>query len=193
MKAVDYATSVPIVDGVSRVEASRQKGVALDDLFLSLSRRVYNYVYCHVRDPGTADDIVSSVFERVFRNASKFDPRRAGVTEWVFAIAANAVRDHFRARKRARLVSLDAVGEMASPDMSPEETVMKKEMVAALLAGIGRLEQREREIVTLKFAGGLSNKAIARICRMRAGNVAVIAHRAVRKLRLEILDEEAHA
>jgi RNA polymerase sigma factor (sigma-70 family) len=190
MEATELARVTPVYREDDVVQVGTAAPISLDDLFVSLSRRVYNYAFFHVKDPATADDIVSLVFERVFRNLSKFNPKRSRAADWIFAIAANAVRDHFRALKRGRFVSLDTVGDLPSRDLSPADSLVNKEMSDRLMLEIERLGNREREIVALKFAGGLSNKSIARICRIRPGNVAVILYRAIGKLREEIVTQE---
>jgi RNA polymerase sigma-70 factor, ECF subfamily len=183
------------IDGVLRGDAVPQEdgqptegggSIEAGTLFLDLSRRVFNYAYYHTRDPESADDIVSAVFEKVHRSRTKFDPAKAGAADWVFAIAANTVRDHFRARKRSRFVSMEGLEDPPSTAESPEDRLVRMERAEEPLQGISRLERREREIIAMKFAGGLSNKAIARICGIRANTAAVIVHRAVRKLRVEL-------
>ncbi len=68
---------------------------------------------------------------------------------------------------------------------------MSKSRWYGCLSAVGRLPAREREIVALKFAGGLSNQAIAGLCRLSPGNVAVILCRAIRRARADLEREEA--
>ena len=67
------------------------------------------------------------------------------------------------------------------------EAALRREAVRAALA---RLEPRERELVALKFAGGLSNEEIARVIRTSASNVGTRLHRTMEKLRRDC-DEDA--
>ncbi len=50
-------------------------------------------------------------------------------------------------------------------------------------AALERLEPRERELVALKFHGGLSNGELARVLDTTESNVGTRLHRAVTKLR----------
>jgi RNA polymerase sigma factor (sigma-70 family) len=164
-----------------------------EELFSRLSGRIYNLACWHTRDPAAADDIVSIVFERVVKGLPGFDPTRASPDDWVFAIAINAVRDHFRSRKRSRTVSMEAIEELVDAGSTAEDTALERDRLSRLLAAMQRLRPREREILTLRLAGGLSNEAIGRLCRMRTGTVAVTVHRTVKALRAMLLEQEGHA
>jgi len=164
--------------------------VHVETLFAQLSRRVYNVACWHTRDAAAADDIVSTVFEKVIRGLPRFDPSRASAEDWVFAVAMNALRDHARAARRNRTVSVESVAELTAAGRSPEDTVVERDRLARLLEGVAKLRPRDREVLTLRLAGGLSNEAVARLCRLRKGHVAVIVHRAVRELRVMLAAQE---
>ncbi len=67
--------------------------------------------------------------------------------------------------------------------LSVEVQVERSEELTRLLAAIRTLSEREQEIIGLKFLGGLNNKQIGQAMGLRAGNVAVILYRALRRLR----------
>jgi len=67
---------------------------------------------------------------------------------------------------------------------------MRREEVKRLRAVLDTLSEREQEIIQLKFAAGLGNQEIADIVDLRAGHVAVIVYRALRKLRARLEEEE---
>ena len=60
---------------------------------------------------------------------------------------------------------------------------MLREELAEVLQVLGKLSQREQEIILLKFGGGLDNQEIAKVLGLRAGHVAVLLYRTLRKLR----------
>jgi RNA polymerase sigma-70 factor (ECF subfamily) len=174
------------------LEASeRTLGKRLDvaDLFVRLSRRVYTYACWHVRDPAAAEDVVSTVFERVFRSLDRFDPARSAPEDWLFAIAVNVVRDYHRARRWGREVPLESVREVESAGPTAEDAAIRRERLERLRAVMVNLRPREREVLTLKLVGRLSNASIGRLCHLRPGHVAVVVHRAVCRLR-EMLKEQ---
>ncbi len=153
--------------------------------------RLYNYCRYHLGDRDMADEAVSRIFEKVLRNLHRYDPRRGEPGDWLFAIARNAVSDQRRSAGRRATVSLEAIPEHQAAGLTPEESALERERRQRLAAAVGRLPAREREIVALKFAGGLSNQAIAGLCRLSPGNVAVILCRAIRRARADLEREEA--
>ena len=66
------------------------------------------------------------------------------------------------------------------------ELALRREAVRAALAS---LDGQERDLIALKFAGGLSNGEIARVLRMSESNVGTRLHRTITKLREACHDE----
>ena len=58
------------------------------------------------------------------------------------------------------------------------------EAQAELLAVLAHLSERERDLLSLKFAAGLTNRRIAEITGLSDTNVGVIVYRALQHLRL---------
>ncbi|TET54206.1 MAG: hypothetical protein E3J64_02270, partial [Anaerolineales bacterium] len=56
--------------------------------------------------------------------------------------------------------------------------------------GLAQLSRRERDVIAPRFGSGLANTAIAPVVGTSAGNVAVVLHRAMRKLHKYV--EEAY-
>jgi RNA polymerase sigma-70 factor (ECF subfamily) len=86
-------------------------------------------------------------------------------------------------------VPLENIGPRPVANPSPPEAVMRQEELEALRAAVGGLSEREQEIIQLKFGGGLGNQEIAEVMGLRAGHVAVIVYRALRKLRARLEEE----
>jgi RNA polymerase sigma-70 factor (ECF subfamily) len=137
-------------------------------------------------DAAAADDLTARIFERALANIDQYRPERRPFGVWLFAIARNAVSDHLRAQQRRRWLSLDVLRNQASARPQPEEVIVHDETCAELVEAIARLGDRERDIIALKFAAGLTNRRIARLCGLSASNVGAILYRTIRKLRDEL-------
>jgi RNA polymerase sigma-70 factor (ECF subfamily) len=170
------------------------RGRTLDDyadLYHQYLPRVLSYVRLRVGEEDLAQDLTAEVFEKAV--AKQHTLRRAGAFgAWVFAIARNTVAGYYRRRRST--VSLEQVAQQAipllvAPDPTPPEALMLREELAEILAMLSTLSEREQEIIYLKFGGGLDNQEIAQVLRLRAGHVAVLLYRALRKLRSRL--EEA--
>ena len=59
-----------------------------------------------------------------------------------------------------------------------------------LLAALARLPARERDLIGLKFAAGLTNRRIADLTGLTESNVGVILYRTIRRLRTDLDPQE---
>lgn len=156
-------------------------------LYRELFPPLYAYVCFRVGDPQVAEDVTAQVFERALtRMASVRQPER--VQAWLFTIARNAVTDYYRSHRP--MLRLEAIEEMedASTD-SPETEAVRRDEAQRLSATLAGLGEREREVIGLKFAAGLTNRAIAQILDLSEVNVAQIIYRAMSKLRHQFAEE----
>lgn len=162
---------------------------ALDDpaafqrLYERYFRRVYSYVAARVDDQHDAEDIVSDVFLRVVRNLNQLrNAHHISFAAWVFTIARNAVTDHHRRKpQREALVSLESAPPV-STDSSHDTGLIDHENAAQLRRLIAALPERKREIITLKYYGGLRNQDIAALLHIRERTVGGTLSRALDEL-----------
>src|SRR5947207_3151960 len=156
----------------------RSTGVeSFAELYRSSAADVYAYVATLLGDRSAAEDVVAQAFERAWRKRRSFDARRGTPRAWLFGIARNAALDELRRRRRSTALPLDPAGE--APDDDVEALVRRATVRAALAA----LDARDRELVALKFHGGLTNGELARVLGTSESNVGTRLHRAVTRLR----------
>ena len=147
---------------------------------------LYNYLRMRCGDAQTADDLTALTFERALRHLANYCPQRAPFKTWLFTIARNALNDHLRAQRRHPWLSLEALSRRVLRGADPEERFLHKEQHDQLLAALQDLRERERDLVALKFAAGLTNRQIATISGLSESNVAVIVFRALNRLRSKL-------
>jgi RNA polymerase sigma-70 factor (ECF subfamily) len=157
------------------------------DLYRQYLPRILNYIRLRVDGEDLAQDLTAEVFERAVSRQHTLR-RREAFAAWLFRIARNTVAGHYR-RRRAT-VPLDQAAEQPATNPSPTEEMMRREELARLTTALATLSEREQEIIRLRFGAELGNKEIAGILRLRAGHVAVILYRALRKLRLHLEEDE---
>jgi RNA polymerase sigma-70 factor, ECF subfamily len=162
----------------STVALSTAEG--FEDLYRATFPRVYAYVASLLRDRAAAEDVAAVAFERAYRKRGRFSPRRGSAEAWVFGIARNAALDELRRLKRRATLEAETADVWSpSPHEEAERSFTREEVRTALAS----LEPRERDLVALKFAGGLTNVEIARVLGISETNVGSRLHRAVEKLR----------
>jgi len=133
-----------------------------------------------VDDETLAQDLTAATFEQALAHLDQLrSPEAFG--GWLFRIARNRVAQHYR-RRRVH-VPLEAVADQPDDVPSVEAQAERNEELTRMLAAIRTLPEREQEIIGLKFLGGLNNQQIGQAMGLRAGHVAVILYRALRRLR----------
>jgi RNA polymerase sigma-70 factor, ECF subfamily len=179
-------------DFAAPARESRDEATAFEHAYESEFPRVYGYIRYRVGSGDTADDLTAQTFLKALDRLSTFNPRKAEIGPWILGIARNLVRDHLRARRRWRLFPLDWLWDRAVPGPTPEQAAIQNEQQQRLLAALRALSERERDVLGLKFAGGLTNRAIAQLTGLGESHVGVIVYRAVGKLRARLDEREAH-
>jgi len=166
-------------------------GSAPSETFEALYRRtfprVYGYVATLLRDRAAAEEVTAQAFERAYRKRRSFRASRGSEEAWLFGIARNAALDELRRRKRRAVLEADPEDVHAAGTDEQADGALRRETVRAAL---GRLSPRERELVALKFAGGLSHEEIGRVLGISASNAGTRLHRTLERLRKDC-DEDA--
>jgi len=154
------------------------------ELFRQYYPRVYNYLRYRVNRPEDAEDLIGVVFEKAYTNRERFDEAKGAFSTWLFQIAHNTLANYYRTHHRRSKweAESDLPDEMVISEPSPEAQVIRQENVAQLLEGLNKLSERDQEIISLKFAGHLSNRDIGQIMDLKEKTVSVVLLRAMRRL-----------
>jgi RNA polymerase sigma-70 factor (ECF subfamily) len=149
--------------------------------------RVYNFFRYRVGDAADAEDLTSITFEKAWRARARYRRDIAAFTTWLFAIARNVAIDHYRARRRHE--PLDAA-QAVSAGRTPEDDAVLRSDCERLWRLMAALSDRQREVLSLKYGAGLSNRAIARASGLTETNVGTILSRGVASLRAKWDEKE---
>jgi RNA polymerase sigma-70 factor, ECF subfamily len=140
-----------------------------------LIRRVYSYCAYRLGDGPDAEDATSDTFERALRYRSSFDSRRGTPSAWLVGIARRAVDDLLS----RRLTTVEDVPEQYAPEHDP---TLRLDLAQAL----AQLDDRERELVALRYGADLTARQIGELLELRTNAVEVALHRALGRLRVEL-------
>ena len=163
------------------------------ELFREHHPRIYNYFRYRVAPQGDAEDLTSVTFERAYANRERFDAAKGTFSTWLFRIAHNVLANYYRTRQRhsAHEAEGELPADLVTPAPSPEAQVIQRENIARLLRGLRDLSQRDQEVITLKVAGGLSNKEIGEIMELKEKTVSVVLWRAMGRLGRQLKGDTA--
>jgi RNA polymerase sigma-70 factor (ECF subfamily) len=153
---------------------------SFDALYRDCARDLYAYVRTLLGDDASAEDVTALAFERAYRRRASFDERRGSRRGWLFGIARNAALDELRRRRRSAPLIGELPDDLAPAPEDEADLALRRSTVRVALAA---LPPRERELVALKFHGGLSNAELGALLGTSETNAATRVHRAVTKLR----------
>lgn len=160
-----------------------QRG-AFEELFRRYGGRLQGYFLRVTSSPELSRDMVQQTFMHVHRARNDFHLDRS-LRPWLYTIASNVRREHFRrlARKPETMYDPERHGE---PAVEPGVSSVSDRTVQRALAKLG---QDQRDVLVLHWYEGLSYKEIGVAVGASTSAVKVRAHRAYKKLR-EILQGE---
>jgi RNA polymerase sigma-70 factor (ECF subfamily) len=132
-------------------------------------------------DAERARDIVQDTFIRLWAE----DP--AGLdgklTEWLFTVCRNRALDVQRKERRMTpLTEIDLETREAS-GLSPAASAEARDSSTRALQFLDSLPQNQREVIRLKFQGGLSYQEISRVTDLSVSNVGFLIHTGIKALR----------
>ena len=132
--------------------------------------------YRYTSDPGEAEDIAQDALLRAWRRRSTLrDASRR--KEWLGTIVRNeAFRQHARRRP-------DPVADIEAKEGVEDEQIISTVECADLHAAIAGLDERDRQLLRLRYGEDLTQQAIARRLGLPDGTVKVRLHRLRHKLR----------
>lgn len=122
-------------------------------------------------DWALAQDLADETFLRVLHHHTTRGDRP--FRPWLYTIATNLVRDHFKSSATRLSLPLAAEHESAVEDDAPgpEEHALRGEQRAHLVAALNQIPTDQRAMLWLRFYGGLSLAEIATTLVVPVGTV----------------------
>lgn len=153
-----------------------------DAVFASEFGPLYRYLRRRVGADVT-EDLAAATFATAYASWERFDPARP-VRPWLYGIAGNLVRHHWRAERRMlRAYARTGVDPVFSADDEVAERVEARVRRRELAAALAELRPRDREILLLHAWAELSASEIAVALSLPLGTVKSRLHRTRERLR----------
>ncbi|MFL7837417.1 MAG: RNA polymerase sigma factor [Candidatus Promineifilaceae bacterium] len=160
---------------------------SFETLFHRHYDRVYGLLYRLVGTRAEAEDLAQEVFVKLYRHTSRkglFSLRKENnIGAWLYRVATNAGYDALKTRKRRWQRDTLLVPD---PDGAPgaEQTAAQKEEQALVRSALGKLPQRQAQLLILRQMG-LSYAECAAACDVAPGSVGTLLSRAAAAFRKE--------
>jgi RNA polymerase sigma-70 factor (ECF subfamily) len=143
-----------------------------------------------LKDAARAEDVAQEVFERLWRDPRRFDPRRGELGPYLQLVARSRALDawradgaHSRAADRLSVVAgRDEAPEAERPDAAAEHGAERERLLTAMRT----LPPAQREAILLAYWGGMSSSEIAASTGVPHGTAKSRLRLAHERLRAEL-------
>lgn len=157
---------------------------AFNDFYLRCVPRLFRFIYYTFGgNKEDAEDVLQETMLAAVRSLRRFQGNSSLYT-WLYAIARRKISDHIRRKQRHQgSLSEDTVINLAEPSASPEDTVVQRQTVEAVLRA---LPPDYRAVLLGKYLEGFSVKELARIMGRSEKSVESLLTRARQAFRSQL-------
>ena len=156
-----------------------------EKIYTEYKEKVKRYISGKVKNSQDVEDLISSVFLKVYNNIESFDNLKSSISTWIYSITRNTVIDYFRTRKEFAPLAIDV-----TDDYDSYEGIEYEEILSELAEALASLEQRQRDLIILHYYDGKTLKSIAADFGMSYINVKIIHKKALQLLKSKLKQGE---
>ncbi|XUW99836.1 MAG: sigma-70 family RNA polymerase sigma factor [Dehalogenimonas sp.] len=169
---------------MQRSDSLKEKENKLAGLFDEYYDRIARYAYARIGDQREGEDIASEVFVKALKSLDSFEERGLPMGAWLFKIAHNLVVDFHRKNSQLKKIDLEKVEIESGSD--PAIDTERKIQVELVQLAMQDLTEDQREIIQLRFFGGLSSAEVGKMLGKSDGAVREAQSAALKKLRIRL-------
>ena len=162
---------VPPTDNELVAAVLRGDRHAANTLVERYQKLVFSVAFRIVMNRTDAEDLVQSIFIRVFGGLKTFVPG-TDFKSWLYTIAFNTSLNAQKQAKRQQTVARKASAEAPQSDRSdPGAGLMSNEAREVIEEAIGQLPEEQRVVLHLRLREGLTHEEIAKIVKVPPATV----------------------
>lgn len=147
-------------------------------LWDELTPKLFGYLVNTLRDRTIAEDILQNTWLKALKALPRYEQRGARISAWLFAIARNECREHWRKSGREAPFNLKEHDTAGNIDSTHEEKFLIEQILSSL-------SEADRDILRLRYIVDLSMRDIAKVLNLNFITVRVRVHRALTRARAE--------
>ncbi|MCB0429451.1 MAG: sigma-70 family RNA polymerase sigma factor [Flavobacteriales bacterium] len=174
---------------VADIHAARKNPAKFEVLYKRYYEQIMRFIYQRVDSRDVASDLTSQVFLKAMINLKKYTDKGVPFASWLYRIALNEVRLHFRDDKAAHVVN--ARTEHLVGMISEMEEEADDNQVEQLVSAIDKLDDADVEILELRYFEQRSFKEVGEILEVTENNAKVRTYRVLDRLR-EVMQVQIH-
>lgn len=152
----------------------------LYDLFVN---PFYRYVYFRVNGKVDAEDLLATIFIKIWSNLKKYRDTDQSFSAWAYRIAHNVVIDFYRSQNGNAPAQLPESIEDEKRENHSKTLIEQTLTRETLKKAMQKLKDDYKQVVLLKFMNELENSEIAEVIGRTESGVRILQFRALRQLR----------
>lgn len=153
-------------------------------------RTVFGVALAVVGDPQLAEDIAQQTFERAWRHAQVYDPRRGSVRTWLTTIAHNLAIDAVRARRASPVAPEDLEALLGAVTDTPERHAEAEEGSERVRRAVSTLPREQARALVMAGIYGMTAREVAAFESVPLGTAKTRIRAGTAKLRAVLEREE---
>lgn len=155
---------------------------SFESFYRAYNSVVLGYLNKRMNSPSDAEDIASKVFLYCYEKWETYDSKKATQQTWLFMIVRSRLVDYLRLRKSN--VDIDKLDEYLTTTDDPIDNAVKLTAIRQELAeALKNLPDNQRTAIIMRYFGEYSDKEIADHLKTTPGNIRVLIHRGISRLK----------
>ena len=159
------------------IEIKYGNNIAFEKLYKNYKNLVYKIAYSILKNSYDSDDIVQIVFEKIYSIDKDKLPTR-NESSWLYSVTKNETINYLNKKKNH--IELEEIYEIEDNTNEIHELINKDSYNRL----IGKLNENEKEIISLKILSNLSFKEIAKLLNKPTGTIKWIYYKSINTLKL---------
>lgn len=164
-----------IHDMFQRIKAGEKERI--EDLYVKYKDLIINISFSIVKDRNIAEEISQNVFLKILKIDKEVFPDNNELS-WIYTITKNQTIDYLR--KQHTNIDIDSIYEI-DDENNEIENIVEQDTYNKIIEG---LEEKEREIISLKIISGMTFREIGEILEMPTTTVQWKYYKAMHTLEL---------
>ncbi len=149
---------------------------------------IFRHCYFRISNRERAKELMQETFTRAWLHFSRDSREIENIKAFLYKIANNLIIDEYRKKKESSLEDLEESGfQLVSNERFDTETKLEAEKIMKL---IDQLNENYREVIMMRYIDEFSVKEIAEILKESEDNISVRIHRALKKVKEIIKNNE---
>ena len=159
------------------IEIKYGNRIAFEKLYNNYNKLIYNIAYSILKNKQDAEDIVQIVFEKLYLIDKEKLPNR-NESSWLYSITKNETINYLKRNKNN--IDLDSIYNIED-DNNEINKIIDQDSYNRL---ISKLNNKEKEIISLKIISNLSFEEIGKLLKEPTGTIKWRYYKAVNTLKI---------